>query len=44
MNEKGDMTNKEFERYIDNSIVHLFPDLEDKAGRCILLKVDSGLS
>ncbi len=41
MNGKGDMNNKEFERYIDNSIVPLFPDLEDMSGKCILLKVDS---
>ncbi len=41
-NEKGGMNNEEFERYIDNSIVPLFPDLEDTPGKCILLKVDSG--
>ncbi len=42
MNEKGGMNNEEFERYIDNSIVPLFPDLKDMPGNCILLKVDSG--
>jgi hypothetical protein len=42
MNGKGAVSNKEFERYIDNSIVPLFPDLEDMPGKCILLKVDSG--
>ncbi len=36
------MDNEEFERYIDNSIVPLFPDLENTPGKCILLKVDSG--
>jgi hypothetical protein len=41
MNGKGGMNNEEFERYIDNSIVPLFPDLEDTPGKCILLKVDS---
>jgi hypothetical protein len=41
MNEKGGMNNEEFERYIDNSNVPLFPDLEDTPGKCILLKVDS---
>ena len=41
MNGKGGMNNEEFERYIDNSIVPLFPDLEDMPGKCILLKVDS---
>ena len=33
---------KEFEKYIDNSIVPLYPDLEDTPGNCVLLKVDSG--
>ncbi len=42
MNEKGGMNNKKFERYFDNSIVLLFPNLEDMPGKCILLKVDSG--
>jgi hypothetical protein len=42
MNEKLGMNNKEFERYIDNSIVPLYPDLEDRPGKIILLKVDSG--
>ncbi len=42
MNEK--MNNKEFEYYIDDSIIPLFPDLEDMPGKCILLKVDSGHS
>jgi hypothetical protein len=42
MNEEGVMNNEEFEHYIDNSIVPLFPDLEDMPGKCILLKVDGG--
>ncbi len=42
MNGKGGMNNEKFERYIDNSIVPLFPDLEDMPGNCILLKVESG--
>jgi hypothetical protein len=42
MNGKGGMNNKEFERYIDNCIVPLFPDLEDMPGKWILHKVDSG--
>ncbi len=42
MNEKGGVNNKELKHYIDNSIVTLFPDLEDMPGKCILLKVDSG--
>jgi hypothetical protein len=41
MNEKGGMNKVEFERYIDNNIVPLFPNLEDMPGKCILLKVDS---
>jgi hypothetical protein len=42
MNGKGGMNNEEFERYIDNSIVPLFLNLEDMPGNCILLKVESG--
>jgi hypothetical protein len=42
MNEKGGMTDDEFEKYIDNSIVPLYPDLEDMPGKRVLLKVDSG--
>jgi hypothetical protein len=42
LNEKGGMNDKEFDRYIDNSIVPLYPDLEDILGKQVLLKVDSG--
>jgi hypothetical protein len=41
MNGKGGMNNEEFDCYIDNSIIPLFPDLEDTPGNCILLKVES---
>jgi hypothetical protein len=43
MNKKGGMTDVEFEKYIDTSIVPLFPALEDTKGKRVLLKVDSGL-
>ena len=36
------MTDDEFEKYIDNSIVPLYPGLEDTPGKRFLLKVDSG--
>jgi hypothetical protein len=42
MNGKGGMNNEEFECYFDNSIVTLFPNLEDTPGYCILLKVETG--
>jgi hypothetical protein len=42
MNKKGGMTDVEFEKYIDTSIVPLFPKLEDTKGKRVLLKVDSG--
>jgi hypothetical protein len=42
MNKKGGMTDDEFEKYIDNSIIPLNPDLEDTPGNSVLLKVDSG--
>jgi hypothetical protein len=42
MNEKGGMNDEEFERYINNIIIPLFPDMEDMPGKHVLLKVDSG--
>ena len=42
MNEKGGMTDKELKKYINNSIVPLYPDLEDTPGKRVLLKEDSG--
>jgi len=42
MNEKGGMNDEEFERYINNTIIPLFPDMEDTLGKRVLLKVDSG--
>ncbi len=41
MNEKGGMTDVKFEKYIDISIVPLFPELEDTNGKRVMLKVDS---
>ena len=37
------MNDEEFDKYIDNSIVPLYPDLEDTPGKQVLLKMDSGL-
>jgi hypothetical protein len=37
------MNDKEFDKYINNSIVPLYPDLEDTPGKGVLLKVDSSL-
>ena len=42
MNEKGGMDEKEFEEYLMNSIVPLYPDARDKPGQRVILKVDSG--
>ena len=42
MNKKGGMTDVDFEKYIDNSIVHLYPDLKVMTDKLVLLKVDSG--
>ncbi len=36
------MNNEAFNKYINNSIVPLYPDLEDMPGKQVLLKVDSG--
>ncbi len=37
------MTDVEFERYVENSIKPLFPNLEDTPRRRVLLKMDRGL-
>ena len=37
------MTDVKFEKYIDISIVPLFPELEDTKGKRVILKVDSSL-
>ncbi len=42
LNEKGGMHDEEFDKYIDNSIVPHYPDLEDMLGKRVLPKVDSG--
>jgi hypothetical protein len=42
MNEKEGMTDDEFKKYIEYSICPLYPDMEDKPGKRVLLKVDSG--
>jgi hypothetical protein len=43
LNEKGSMNDEEFDKNIDNSIVPLYPELEDTEteGKQVLLKVDS---
>jgi hypothetical protein len=41
MNEKDGMKDDEFEHYINNSIIPLFPILEVTPGKRILLKVDN---
>jgi hypothetical protein len=42
MNEKAGMNAVELNKYIANSILPLFPDMEDVPGKRVLLKVDSG--
>ncbi len=42
MNKKGGMNDDEFNKNINNSIVSLFPNLEDVSGKRVFLKVDSG--
>jgi hypothetical protein len=42
MNEKAGMNSIELQKYIDNAILPLFPDMEDVPGKRVLLKVDSG--
>ena len=42
LNEKGGMDEDEFEKYILNSILPLYPDVEDKDGKRVIIKIDSG--
>ena len=42
MNEKGGMDDEEFHKYIMNSIVPLYPDVSNKKGKRVLIKIDSG--
>ena len=42
MNEKAGMNSVELDKYMKNSIVPLYPDLEDVPGKRIIVKCDSG--
>eukprot|EP00804_Cyclotella_cryptica_P031255 CCRYP_011060-RA/>CCRYP_011060-RA protein AED:0.29 eAED:0.29 QI:0/0/0/1/0/0/3/0/236 len=42
MTSKGGMDEREFRSYFFNSVVPLFPDAEDVAGKRVIIKVDSG--
>ncbi len=42
MNEKGEMMDNEFKKYIDNAIFPIYPNMEDRPGKHVLLMVDSG--
>jgi hypothetical protein len=41
--QEGGMDDNKFNKYINNLIVLLFPNLEDVPGKCVLLKVDTSL-
>ena len=42
LNEKGGMDEAEFEKYVKNNIIPLYPDALDIPGKRVLVKVDSG--
>ncbi len=42
MNAKGGMDDHEFEKYVTNLLVPLFPDSEDAPGKRVIIKLDSG--
>jgi hypothetical protein len=42
MNEKGGMDAIELAKYLESSILPLYPDLDDICGKRLLIKVDSG--
>ena len=39
---KAGMNAEDFHKYIEKSILPLYPDVEDKPGKRVFLKVDSG--
>jgi hypothetical protein len=41
-NEKGGMDDEEFEKYLMNLIVPLYPNTKDRPGKRVILKIDSG--
>jgi len=41
-NEKGGMDSEEFEKYVMNSIIPLYPHVRNQHGKHVMLKVDSG--
>jgi len=42
INKRGGMNKEEFEQYVKNCLVTLYPDAADVPGKCVLLKADSG--
>ena len=38
VNEKGGMDNEEFDKYIQNNIMRLCPDVKDEAGKRVIIK------
>ena len=42
MNERAGMNAEELDKYIENSILPLYPDIEDVPGKRLLIKLDSG--
>ena len=42
LNEKGGMDDAEFEKYVKNNIIPLYPDACDMKGKRVMIKVDSG--
>ncbi len=42
LNEKGGMNDAELEKYVENNLLHLFPDVIDEPGKIVCLKVDNG--
>ena len=41
LNEKEGMNDIEFEKYVENNLLHLFPDVIDEPGKRVCLKVDN---
>ena len=41
-NAKGGMDNEQFKEYFKTNIAPLYPDADDKAGKRVMVKVDSG--
>jgi hypothetical protein len=42
MNERAGMNSEELHKFMTNSVLPLYPDIEDVPGKRVIIKLDSG--